>query len=77
MSRITKWADKRSDARADFNSLNDKLDLIIDGLERLSEELLYIAKYDDYKKIFDDQMGNPMEELDSWFGVKNEKSRRM
>lgn len=70
MSRITKWADKRSDVRADFNSLNDKLDLIIDGLERLSEELLYIAKSDDYKKIFDDQMDNPMQQIDSWFGVK-------
>ena len=52
--------------------INDKLDDISLRLEELSKHLYEIAKCDnhEYSKIFDEQMGNPMQELDKLFEVK-------
>lgn len=52
--------------------INDKLDNISSTLEELSKHLYEIAKCDnhEYSKIFDEQMGNPIEELEKIFEVK-------
>lgn len=52
--------------------VNDKLDDISSTLEELSKHLYEIAKCDnhEYSKIFDEQMGNPMQELEKLFEVK-------
>lgn len=55
-----------------FKVVNDKLDDISDKLENLSKRLYEYAKSDngEYSKMFDDMMGNPMEQLDKLFEVK-------
>lgn len=55
-----------------FKVVNDKLDDISSRLEELSKHLYEIAKCDnhEYSKMFDEQMGNPMEQLDKLFEVK-------
>lgn len=55
-----------------FKVVNDKLDDISSTLEELSKHLYEIAKCDnhEYSKMFDEQMGNPMEQLDKIFEVK-------
>lgn len=52
--------------------INDKLDDISSTLEELSKHLYEIAKCDnhEYSKIFDEQMGKPIEQLDKLFEVK-------
>lgn len=72
MNRTELHKERRSTIETDFNIINDKLDDISSRLEELSKHLYEIAKCDnhEYSKIFDEQMGNPMEQLDKLFEVK-------
>ena len=72
MNRTELYKERRSTIETDFNIINDKLDDISSTLEELSKHLYEIAKCDnhEYSKIFDEQMGNPIEQLDKLFEVK-------
>ena len=72
MNRTELYKERRSTIETDFNIINDKLDDISSTLEELSKHLYEIAKCDnhEYSKMFDDMMGNPMEQLDRLFEVK-------
>lgn len=72
MNRTELHRERRNSIETDFNIINDKLDDISSRLEELSKHLYEIAKCDnhEYSKIFDDMMGNPMEQLDKLFEVK-------
>lgn len=73
MNRTELHRERRSTIETDFNIINDKLDDISSRLEELSKHLYEIARCDthEYSKMFDDMMGNPMEQLDKLFEVKN------
>lgn len=72
MNRTELYKERRNTIETDFNIINDKLDDISDKLENLSKRLYEYAKSDngEYSKMFDDMMGNPMEQLDKLFEVK-------
>lgn len=72
MNRTELYKERRSMIETDFNIINDKLDDIATTLEQMSKHLYEIARCDnhEYSKMFDDQMGNPMQELDRLFEVK-------
>lgn len=44
-------------------NIDKKLDYLTDTLERQSESLYHIAKYDDYKHTIEDMFENPIEQL--------------
>ena len=44
-------------------------------LKRESDEIKYLIEADkqDYKELFDEQMGNPLQQIEDFFGIKEKE----
>ena len=74
MTRTEKWRDRRETIAADrfdvteaYETLCEEMKQIRDRVDALEEIVMYHDRKEDYTKVFDDMMGDPIRQLEEFF----------
>ena len=74
MTRTEKWRDRRETIAADrfdvteaYETLCEEMKQIRDRVDALEEIVMYHDRKEDYTKVFDDMMGDPIRQLEELF----------
>lgn len=74
MRRTEKWRDRRETIAADrfdvteaYETLIEEVEQIRERVNALEEIVMYHDRKEDYTKVFDDMMGDPVQALEELF----------